>query len=301
MTQTATVLVDEPAQTASTSRRRRRGGRRRTAHIARWLACAWLGAIVLLALAGDLLPLHDYRVAVPDLASTTPPRFSLVEPLGTDQIGRSELSRLIFGARQSLTVGVAVVVLAMAAGTMIGLIAGFFRGLADRTISVLIDAVVSVPPLVLLIGVATIGKQDLPSIIIGLTIVITPSFARLARATTLAHADREYVLAAQVIGASKVRVLYREILPNTVFPLLSFAFLMLAFVIVAEGSLSFLGLGIPAPAPSWGGMISSGRAYLATDPYLVLLPSACLLLTVVSISIIGDELRRRMDTRASAI
>jgi peptide/nickel transport system permease protein len=138
-------------------------------------------------------------------------------------------------------------------------------------------------------------------LIIGLSLLGIPAFARLSRASTLALAEREFVVAARAMGARHRRIMVRELLPNVALPLSSFAFLYMAIVIVAEGSLSFLGLGIPPPQPSWGGMVNDGRPFLYTNPYLVFIPAACLLFTVAAFSVLGDRARRRFDVRESAL
>ena len=163
------------------------------------------------------------------------------------------------------------------------------------------DTMLAFPPLVLLLAITTVMTQSFRTLIIGLGVVSIPAFARLSRANTLPFAQREFVVAARSMGARHGRILFREILPNVLFPVGSYAFIVLAAIIVGEGSLSFLGLGIPPPQPSWGGMIASGRNLLATDPYLVFLPAMALLLTVFSFNIIGDRARRRFDVRESML
>jgi peptide/nickel transport system permease protein len=260
-----------------------------------WLAVGWLVLVVLGALLADVLPLHRYDLFVTDLRPRTAPRLSFTEPLGTDVIGRSTLSRLVFGARQSLAVGLVSAALAMTAGVAIGIIAGYLRGKIDGAIGIVVDAVMAVPALVLLLAISAVGQRNVTTIVAGLALVGTPTFVRLARANTLAVVSRNHVTAARAMGASHARVILRELLPSVILPVLSYAFLFVAYVIVAEGTLSFLGLGIPPPRPSWGGMINEGRRFLGSKPYLVFTPSACIVLTVVSLTIIGDRARRRFD------
>jgi peptide/nickel transport system permease protein len=274
--------------------------RRKPRSIAFWLASAWVGLVVFVAVFADVLPLARYDIIV-DLEPRLGPRLSFTEPLGTDGIGRSVTSRLIFGARQSLIIGLATVVLSLAIGLVLGIVAGYFRGKIDAAFNVLMDAFLSIPALVLLLAVASVGKRDISTVILGLVIIGIPTFARLARANTLALADREFVQAARAMGASNGRIISREIFPNVLLPISSYAFLWLAVVIVAEGSLSFLGVGIPPPKPSWGGMVNDGRPFLQTEPYLVFVPAICLVFTVLSFTIIGDRARRRFDTRESAL
>src|SRR5262249_6747332 len=154
------------------------------------------------------------------------------------------------------------------------------------------------PPLVLLLTIAAFADRTVWTVIAGLSVVGVPTFARLARAQTLTLSRREYVLAARAMGATRLRGAVRELLPGVGLALAPYAFMFFAIVIVAEGSLSFLGLGVPPPSPSWGGMVNDGRVYLATSPHLVFLPAACLTLTVLSFTTIGDRVRRRFDPAA---
>lgn len=299
-----TVPFDEAATAAPTDPTVPAGGvranaiaptrRKRRGRIAFWLAVGWLAAVLFAAVLADLLPLHPYD-QLTGLRPRTAPRLSFEEALGTDGFGRSVVSRLVYGARQSLIVGLFSVCIAMTLGMTVGMAAGYFAGKTDRAISVVLDAILSIPALVLLLAIASVGSRSVPSIVIALGLVGIPTFARLSRANTLAIAGREHVQAARAMGARHGRILLREILPHIVFPVSSFAFIWMGIVIVAEGSLSFLGLGIPPPSPSWGGMINDGRPYLASHALLVYIPAACLVFTVVSFTVIGDRARRHFD------
>lgn len=278
-------------------RRRRKGARTRS----RWsvtLAIVWLSVVVLVALLADLLPLEAYSAPVgePRLG----PGFRLDEPFGYDHLGRSVLSRLAYGARVSLLVGAGAVSIAMFVGGMIGLIAGYRRGKVEAVLNVLIDSVLAFPPLFLLLAVTAIYQQSMLTLIGGLGVVVLPAFARLSRASTLSFAQREFVMAARSMGASSLRIMFRELAPNVIRPLASYGFLMLATAVVAEGSLSFLGMGVPPPRPTWGGMIAAGRQYLSTDPHLVFVPAIVLVLTVHSVNIIGDRFRSGASEKGSA-
>jgi peptide/nickel transport system permease protein len=277
-------------------RRRRRGG-----GVAVWVAAAWLVGLLILVLVADLLPLRSYDVIVKGAKPRGAPHLGFDEPLGIDALGRSVLSRIIYGARQSLIVGVLTIAIAMSVGLLLGGLGGYFRGKLDNALGVLFDAVLSLPALVVLLAIAAVGKRDTPSIVLGLALVTMPTFARLARANTLALASREHVAAARVLGASHLRILFRELLPEVGLRVSSFSFLLLAVVLVTEGSLSFLGLGIPPPSPSWGGMINAGRPLLEQAPQLVFVPAAFLLITVVALTVVGDRVRRRFDRRESML
>jgi peptide/nickel transport system permease protein len=273
--------------------------RRRTS-LAFWLAVGWTFLILLVAALADLLPLFPYDRIVPKLGPAAWPRLG-AELAGTDAIGRSVLSRLVYGARESVVVGLSATVIALMAGLILGVLAGYFRGWVDRVISVVLDSFLSIPPLILLLAVAAVGQRGVTTIAIGLGVVGAPGFARLARAGTLALAGRDYVRAARVLGARRSRIIVREIVPTVLLQLSPFGFVYLGFVFVAEGSLSFLGLGVPPPSPSWGGMINDGRAQMADHPLLVFLPAACLFLTVAAATVVGDEVRRRFDLKESAL
>ncbi|WP_194829981.1 ABC transporter permease [Nocardia sp. XZ_19_231] len=259
-----------------------------------WGSYAWLAATVLSAAFAKLLPIasHDVRVGP---SRQTPQLGSLDLLLGTDNFGRSILSRCIHGAQVSLLVGTVAGLAGLTIGTVLGLLAGYLGGRADWIISLLTDSLLAFPPLILLLALASIMTPSIPTILIGLTLVTVPSFVRLARANTIAWSSREFVRAAKNMGASDTRILLKEILPNVVPGLAAFFPTVIAALIVAEGSLSFLGLGIPPPQPSWGGMIAEGKAALATAPHRVLIPAIVVFLTVFSLNQVGDHLRHRFD------
>lgn len=260
---------------------------------------AWLVVLGLAALLADVLPLSDFaeRVGAPRVPPFTDPQ----QILGTDEIGRSQLSRVIYGARASLMIGIGAVALGIVIGGLIGMLAGYFRGWFDRVVAVITDSLLAFPPLILLIAISATLGAALQNLIIGLTVLITPTFARLARATTLTFARREFVTASTMLGARHPRIVFRSLVPNVALPIVAYAFVVLAVVIVAEGSLSFLGLGVQPPTPSWGGMISTGRASLATDPWLVFVPAGTMLLTIFAFNVVGDWARDRFDVRSASI
>jgi peptide/nickel transport system permease protein len=272
---------------------------RRKRRIGLYLAVGWLACITFFALGHSLLPLEPYDQIVGQPKQA--PCFCLGEPLGTDAIGRSVTSRLAVGARQSLFVAVFSVGIAAIAGTLIGVTAGYWKGWTDRSISLFVTTGLAFPPLVLLLALTAVLTPSLSSITSALAILFVFPFARLARANTFAVTHREFVLAARVGGARHGRILLREIVPNVAVPLISYAFIVLAAAMVAEGSLAFLGFGIPPPQPTWGGMIAAGRPFLATAPQLVFIPCLALLLTVLSLNAVGDAARRRFEGRSIAL
>jgi peptide/nickel transport system permease protein len=261
-----------------------------------YIACAWLGAVVLAAIFAPLLPLWD--PAIPDYKNV----FGGITPqhwLGGDTLGRDTFSRVVYGARASLLVGICAVVLGALVGGTLGMIAGYFGGRVERVLTWLADVVLAFPGLVLIIAMVAILGASLTNLIIGLAILSVPTFIRLTRATTLVVAQREYVQAARAYGCRPLRIILREIAPNVVLPVAAYAFIMVGVFIVVEGSLSFLGLGIPPPTPSWGGMIASGRAELLRYPHISLFPAAVMFLTVLSINYIGERTRKQFEVKES--
>ena len=258
------------------------------------LSIAWLAALILAACLANLLPIapYDTPVGAPRLG----PSFgSLDLLLGTDTFGRSELSRIIYGARVSLVVGTLAGLFGFIIGSLVGLIGGYFGRHLDNGISLLADAMLAFPPLILLLALASILEPSAKTILLGLTLVVIPAFIRLSRANAMAWSSREFVRAARNMGAGHSRIIFKEILPNVIAPLAAYLPIVMAALIVAEGSLSFLGLGIPPPTPSWGGMISEGKDALSTSPHLVFVPALAIFFTVFALNQLGDHLRTNFD------
>lgn len=264
------------------------------------LSIGWIGLLLLLAVLADFLPIADYERNV-GKGIRTGPFQSWVEPLGTDRFGRSVLSRIVFGGRVSLAVGLVAATIGIFVGGVFGMTAGYIRGWFEKIVDVLADSALAVPPLVLLLAIRAIWQPSLPLLIGGLGYLSIPAFLRIARANTLVFAKREFVLGAIAAGAGRFRVLRREIFPNVLLPLLTYAVVVVAGLIVAEGSLSFLGLGIPPPTPSWGGMIQAGRDDFREFPMLVAVPALVLFFTVLSLNTLGDYLRSRLQIKSSNI
>lgn len=272
--------------------------RRRRRDIGAAFGAAWLALIVLAAVFADVLPL-----AAPDAIGD---RFSLAplqdaaHLLGTDQLGRDQLSRAVHGARVSLSVAIGATVLGLVVGTFGGMLAGYYRRAADTAFDIVTNVLLAFPPLIFLIALVAALRPSITTLAAGLALVAVPTFARIARANTIAFAEREFVTAARAMGATDARILGREVLPNVILPVMSFALVVAAALVVAEGSLSFLGLGVPPPAPSWGGMIASGREELYDHAHLVLVPGLFFFLTVFSLNRVGDWARGRVG-RESAL
>jgi peptide/nickel transport system permease protein len=270
-------------------------GRRRRRDVAVWFATGWIVLLVGLAVFADLLPLEP--VGVPVGQTLSAPHLSLDEPLGTDGFGRSETSRIIYGARVSLTVGVLSVALGLILGGLIGTLAGYFRGWVDTIVNVVVDAWLAFPALVFLLALASVFEPSIPTLTISIGILVTPLFARLARANALKVSQSEFVTAARLLGAGHGRILLREVTPNVLRPVATYAFTLTGVVIVAEASLSFLGLGVQPPKPTWGNMIADGQQFLATDPWVVFVPAIVLVLTVFSFNVLGDYALARVSGR----
>ncbi|WP_280402933.1 ABC transporter permease [Nocardia carnea] len=288
---TPQAILDRPAPGAPPARRKRRRG------FGALAGAVWLAAITLAAVAAPVLPLPD-PAKITDQYSI-PPFRQAAHLLGTDPLGRDLLSRVVHGAQISLSVAIGATLLALTVGTVLGVTAGFFRRSVDVTFDIGTNTILAFPPLILLIALVAVLEPSIATLVIGLALVGMPTFARIARANTIAFAGREFVTASKSLGASTFRILVREILPNVALPVFSFAIVVAATLVVAEGSLSFLGLGVPPPAPSWGGMIAAERESLYEDPYLVLVPGAFFFLTVLSLNLTGDWARDRIGRESS--
>jgi peptide/nickel transport system permease protein len=259
----------------------------------------WLVAVIVAALAAPLLGLQDPSES-DFLALEAPP--GAAHLLGTDKLGRDILSRMIWGARTSLSVGLIAPAMAMVFGLLFGMIAGYYRGRIEAVLTTSFDVVLAIPGLVLLLLFSAIFGGSVMTVSLSLGFLFIPGFARVARATTLNFAEREFVLAARASGATDLRILIVEILPNVVIPVAAFALIAVAGAIVIEGGLSFLGLSVPAPTPSWGGGIAEGREVLETAPHVSLIPSAVMFVTVLSFNLVGDTIRSHyVDVREATL
>jgi peptide/nickel transport system permease protein len=218
---------------------------------------------------------------------------------GTDELGRDVLSRIIYGARISMLVGISVVALSLLGGLIVGAIAGYYGGRVDRFLNVIVmNAFMSFPGILLAIAFVAFLGPGIFNLILALSIGGWVGYARLVRAQVLATREREFVEAARALGASDLRVITRHILPNIIQPVIVQAAIGMAGAVLAEATMSFLGLGVPPPTASWGSMLNEARSHLFDSPYLVMFPAAAVMVAVLSFNFIGDALRDILDPRS---
>ncbi|WP_197970049.1 ABC transporter permease [Mesobacillus harenae] len=217
--------------------------------------------------------------------------------MGTDDLGRDIFSRIIYGARVSLLVGMATVVISMVLGTMLGVVSGYFGKAVDMVIQRIMDAIMAIPPLILALFIAALLGPAIKNVIIALTIVNIPHFARITRGEMLRIKEMNYVEASRSAGASAFRIIFKHGLPNMMAPIIVIASLTFGQSIIAEASLSFLGIGTPPPNPSWGLMLSGASSYMENAPWMVLFPGLILSAAVLAFNLLGDSLRDFLDPK----
>ncbi|TCR66347.1 ABC transporter permease subunit [Bosea sp. BK604] len=266
-------------------------------------AVAGLVVIVLVLLCALFAPLiapHN-----PDLTNNTvflkPPFWqeggSLSYPLGTDAIGRDILSRLLYGARLSLVIGIAVVAIAIVVGVVLGLIAGFFKGIADIAIMRFMDILMTMPSLLLAIVIVAILGPGLMNAMLAVAIVVLPHYVRITRAAVITETSKDYVVAARVSGAQTLRLMFSEVLPNCAAPLIVQATLGVSTAILDAAALGFLGLGAQPPTPEWGTMLADAREFVLRAWWVVTFPGLAILITVLAFNLLGDGLRDALDPK----
>jgi ABC-type dipeptide/oligopeptide/nickel transport system permease subunit len=268
-----------------------------------FLPVAIIALFVLMALFAPILAPHD--PATPDLLRRLQPPFwldggELAYPLGCDALGRDILSRIIYGARVSIFIGIVVVLLATVIGVLTGLAAGYLRGWVDTLISGVVDILLGFPYLIFAIGLMAMMGPGVANIILALAYKEWVIPCRVVRGETLAAREMEYVEAARAIGASRRTIMLREVLPNIISPVIVVATMRIAQVIILEASLSFLGLGVQPPTPSWGAMVADGRSFMLDAWWVSTFPGLAILLLVLAINLAGQSLRESLDPRLRA-
>lgn len=266
-----------------------------------WIAAAWIVLVVLLAILAPKLTewgiIDDPYKLDRKLQPPSPDHW-----LGTDDLGRDTLSRLIWGGQVSLSVGVASILLGLLFGVTIGIVAGYLKGWVDSSLMTAMDVILAFPALLLALSIIGFsGQKTIPYISLAIGVIAIPSIARLVRANTLSYREREFVLASRTLGASHGRILIREILPNVVPPVVSFAVIGIAVAIAAEAGLAFLGVSVELPTATWGGMINAARPQLQNHPLQVFIPCAVLTITIMAFYLMGDRLRAYFDVKEGGL
>jgi len=252
-----------------------------------------MGIAFIAIFSGSLAPHDPEKVRPADRLS--PP--SLEYPLGTDHLGRCILSRVIFGARTSLLIGISVVLLSALIGVVMGCTAGYFGGFIDEIIMRIVDAFLAFPSMFLTLAIIGFLGAGLTNLMVSLILVEWTGFARLVRGIIISLKGREFLEAATSLGASDSYIIYRHILPNTLPPLAVMATLGVGYAILGAASLSFLGLGIQPPTPEWGSMMSDGRPFVRAAPWIMIFPGLAITIAVLAFNLLGESLRDRMDPR----
>jgi peptide/nickel transport system permease protein len=304
---TPTLEPVDVATTAGAPPVQEPGSRRDRLGVFGVLAIVWLVVVVAAALLAPVLPIESPNEITASIARQGPGTDG--HTLGGDALGRDLLSRIIWGARSSLVLSVGAVGIGMIVGGLLGLSAGYFRRRVDTTLTGLFDVMLSFPQLILALTLVTVlatgegvtSGRRMVVLIFALGVVSIPLLGRITRANTLAWSQREFVLAARAMGARDRRIMFAEVLPNVLPAMFSIALLSIAVVIVAEGGLSVLGVGVQLPTPSWGNIIAEGRADLRSAPHIVMYPTVVIFLTVLSLNYLGDVVRARFDVRESAL
>jgi dipeptide transport system permease protein len=259
-----------------------------------------IAILMLLALSADVVAPHPPNLPN-NAALLRPPVWqangSWIYPLGTDAIGRDMLSRLIFGARLSLTIGIAVVALAVVAGTLLGLAAGFFRGLVEFAILRTMDILLTLPSILLAIVIVAILGPGLMNAMLAVAVVVLPHYVRITRAAVITETAKDYVTAAKVSGAGLPRLMFREVLPNCMAPLIVQATLGISTAILDAAALGYLGLGAQPPLSEWGTMLADAREFLQRAWWVVTLPGVMILIAVLAFNLVGDGLRDALDPK----
>jgi len=265
-----------------------------------WFASAVLGALVLTAVLAPFLAPHDPTAGDITTKLIRPvwmERGSWDHPLGTDRFGRDVLSRIIYGSRISLLVSLIAIGVAGTFGTTLGLISGYRGGLTDAVLMRLTDIGLSMPTILIAVVMVAVSEPSFRNVVLVIALLLWPRFTRQIRGETLAVKEHDFVALAVVAGRSSAWIISRHIFPNVVPTLLVISTLQVGYVILLEGTLSFLGVGVPPPNPAWGLMIADGRGFLATAWWISLFPGLAMVLTVLAVNLMGDWLRDHLDPK----
>ncbi|TAV17779.1 ABC transporter permease [Rhizobium ruizarguesonis] len=265
-------------------------------HPMEWFAFVFLAVLIISSVFVEFIP-GLVRASFPYGDFSQGPEWSLNGLFGTDALGRSILSRVLYGARTTLAIVSIATLISLVIGMTLGMLAGFYRGPVERIVDLYANSMASLPPILVILALISVIGNSVFTMMLALGLLDIGTYARIAKGGGIAQNDRDYVLAARAMGASDMRLLLREILPNLVPALTAIVPPLMAGLIITEGSLSFLGYGIPAPAPSWGGMIASSTDLLSRFPVLIFGPIVAIVLTVYSLNTVGDCLARRMNHR----
>ena len=287
------ALADAPEQDRRLSPRRRTL-RRFTNHKPALVGVMFIIFLVILALFAPWITPYDPVDSNLRLRGAAP---SAEHWFGNDDIGRDILSRIIYGTRIALIVGLGATTIAVMIGVVVGATAGYFGGMVDAFLSRLVDALMAFPILALLLTLSTIFGPSLRNVVIVIGVTFWASYARVIRAEVLSLRERDYVLAARASGASNRRIILRHIVPNAIGPVIILASLAIGSVIIFESALSFLGMGIQRPTPSWGTMLSDGRDHIRNYPHIAIAPGLAIAFTVLAFNLVGDGLRDALDPR----
>ena len=260
------------------------------------LGLALMSAILLLAVFADVIADYDTKVVGMNMAERlqTP---SAKHWFGTDGYGRDVFARIIHGSRLSLSLSIISMLIAVAVGSMIGAISGYFGGRVDDVLMRLMDMLLAIPPMLMSISIVAALGRSMANLMLALALAYMPVFARVIRSSILSVKDQEFVEAARACGTSDARIILRHIIPNAVGPIIVQATLAMGSSILTISSLSFMGMGIQPPQPEWGTMLYEGRDLIRTSPYLVIFPGAAIAVSVLSLNLLGDGLRDALDPR----
>lgn len=295
MSSTAVVVTGDETSAegpGSPGRSEAKPKRKRSLRVGLLCAAAWLVATILAAALANVIPIQN-PLAIHPLDAYQAPTWA--HWFGTDQLGRDQFARAVYGARVSLIVGFTASALAAVIGGTAGLIGGYLQGASDTTIMGFMDVLLAFPGFVLALALTSFLGASVRNVIIAITVLSIPVFARLTRSVTLSLTQRDFIQVAHTLGTPTWRVMVFELAPNLATTVISFIPIVVAVAIVVEGSLSFLGIGVPPPTPTWGTMISQGQAEFTSSPYMSLLPAGAMFVTILALNTVGRWLSRRFD------